>query len=142
MKSFFRELPTPILTYANYNKFISCAGTFPFPFLLFLISHQYWFVNTEITSEEEQINHLTDIVSNLPQANYDLLKFLFSLLYDLSLLADETQMTAENLAKVISPNLIWKESPDINDLSLVDDALKGNSIVNFMILNNDKIFVS
>ena|SRR3990167_8816093 len=90
--------------------------------------------------ENEQIERLSKLVMGLPEHNYQLLKYLFALLYDLSLLADETQMNAENLAKVISPNLIWKEELDINDLSLVDDTLKGNTIVSVMIIQNQRIF--
>ena len=29
MKAFLRELPTPILTYANYDNFMACFGRFP-----------------------------------------------------------------------------------------------------------------
>ena len=62
------------------------------------------------------------------------------LMHELSLFPEETQMTAENLAKIISPNLIWKEVVSIDDMSQVDDALKGVQLANIMIVHYQKIF--
>jgi len=118
LKAFLRELPVPILTFENYDAFIgahSAAG-------------------------DEQIKQLAEIMEGLPKQNYNLLKFLFSLLHDLSLHAEETQMTADNLAKVISPNLIWKKELDILDLSAVQDTMKGNDLAVVMIQQHEKLF--
>ena len=65
---------------------------------------------------------------------------LFSILNELSENFEQTQMNAENLAKVISPNLIWKEVLDITDMSVVDDVRKGNVLAEVMITEYQKIF--
>ena len=93
-----------------------------------------------LSSVEDKIDALQKLIFSLPQSNYALLSFLFSLLHDLSCNAEETQMNAENLAKVISPNLIWKEILDITDVSVVEDALKGNRIAEVMIVHYDQLF--
>jgi hypothetical protein len=79
-------------------------------------------------------------MTSLPQPNYDLLQFVFALLCDLSKFSDGTQMTSDNLAKVISPNLIWKRELDILDLSAVQDTMKGNDLALIMIDQHEKIF--
>ena len=83
---------------------------------------------------------LRSLIRGLPRCNYDLLDFLFSLLHDLSLDSELTQMNAENLARVISPNLIWKEVLDITDMSVVADAMKGNRIAQVMIVQYKRLF--
>lgn len=118
MKAFLRELPTPILTFENYDSFIAAADC----------------------SGEEQIDTLRKIMLALPKPNYNLLKMLFELLYDLSQFSEQTQMTAENLAKVISPNLIWKKELDILDLSAVQDTMKGNDLAVVLIDKHKEIF--
>jgi len=118
LKAFLREMPVPVLLFENYTKYMEIGKTTP----------------------DEQPNHLRDLVMSLPENNYQVLKFLFELLYELSLQADETQMTAENLAKVISPNLMWKEEVDITDMSLIQDSLTGTSLTQVMIVNSDKVF--
>lgn len=93
-----------------------------------------------LPSVDEKIGALQKLIFSLPQSNYALLNFLFSLLHDLSCNSQETQMNAENLAKVISPNLIWKEILDITDVSVVEDALKGNRIAEVMIVHYGQLF--
>jgi Na+/citrate or Na+/malate symporter len=88
----------------------------------------------------EQAVILKDIVDSIPYYNYMLLKFVMELMNELSLFPEETQMNSENLAKIISPNLIWKEIVNIEDMSLVDDALKGNQLANTMIVHFKEIF--
>merc|ERR1739848_27322 len=83
MKAFLRELPVPILLFDNYSIFM----------------------NTFDLKGEEQIDALKKLFSSLPENNYNLLMTLFSILNELSENSEQTQMNAENLAKVISPNL-------------------------------------
>ena len=89
---------------------------------------------------DEKITAIKAILDCVPQPNYHLLKFVFEMMYELSLTPEETQMNSENLAKVLSPNLFWKEVVSLDDFTQVDDAIKGNVIVNIMIVNYHQIF--
>lgn len=106
--------------------------------------HLTRFLNFYISQKDckgnDQIEKLAAIMSSLPKPNYDLTKYIFELLHDLSQHASETQMTADNLAKVISPNLIWKKELDIMDLSAVQDAMKGNVLAQVMIEHPSQLF--
>ena len=83
---------------------------------------------------------MRELVNSIPDANYHLLKFVIGLMSELSKKPEETQMDAENLAKVITPNLIWKETVEIMDLSLVQDAMKGNLVGKAMIEEYEVVF--
>lgn len=49
-------------------------------------------------------------------------------------------MSAESLAKVFSPNLIWKKDLDLMDLSAINDVVKSNDLTHVMIANSDLLF--
>jgi len=119
MKAFLRELPVPILNFENYEKFISIA---------------------DLNNLDEKVAVLQSLVASLPENNYNVVMFLFSLLNELSQHPEKTQMNSENLAKVIAPNLIWKEFIDIMDMSAVQDTMKGNTVAQIMIDQFDLIF--
>mmetsp|Transcript_1673 Transcript_1673/g.5956 ORF Transcript_1673/g.5956 Transcript_1673/m.5956 type:complete len:415 (+) Transcript_1673:336-1580(+) len=118
LKAFMRELPVPVLTFEKYDEFLACADG----------------------SGDDQVAAMRDLVNSIPDANYHLVKFVIGLMSELSKKPEETQMDAENLAKVITPNLMWKETVEIMDLSLVQDAMKGNLVGKAMIENFDAVF--
>lgn len=108
---------------------------------VFINTMFYILINFPIElKEQEKIIRLKELLSNLPENNYNLMEFIFCLLHELSNKSEVTQMNAENLAKVISPNLIWKEVLDITDMSVVEDAMKGNRVTEAMIVNFELIF--
>merc|ERR1739848_336396 len=78
MKAFLRELPVPILNFENYEKFISIA---------------------DLNNLDEKVAVLQSLVASLPENNYNVVMFLFSLLNELSQHPEKTQMNSENLAK-------------------------------------------
>lgn len=118
LKAFMRELPVPLLTFQNYDSFLACADC----------------------AGDEQLAAMRGLVNSIPDANYHLLKFVIGLMNELSQKPEETQMDAENLAKVITPNLMWKETVEIMDLSLVQDAMKGNLVGKAMIESYEEVF--
>ena len=138
MKAFLRELPVPILLFENYTIFMKAAGKSESTWANGLVD----FLSCKDLELEEAKKELQQMLESLPSNNYSLMKFLFCLLHELSENSETTQMNAENLAKVISPNLVWKEVLDITDMSVVQDAMKGNIVAQLLIENYCEIFSS
>lgn len=89
LKNYLRSLPDPLLTYALYPRFLEVTAMPP----------------GETTKAE-----IAKILSQLPQANYENLRYLISFLNRFSKQLSRTRMTTQNIAIVISPNLLW--APD------------------------------
>jgi hypothetical protein len=61
-------------------------------------------------------------------------------MYDIGLRSGVNMMNAENLSKVLSPNLIWKETVNLSDLSQVIDMKKANDLTQVMITRYYDLF--
>lgn len=120
MKKFLRQLPTPVLTFEMNDRFIA--------------------VNN-LESKDEKIAELRKIVASLPECNRELLHCTLQLVSETSKLSDKNMMNAENLSKVIFPNLLWPKTIDPSDLSQFDDAKKANLVGQFMIEHCNELFV-
>lgn len=96
LKTFLRELPEPLLTFASYRPIL------------------------EITSVESilRVNICKQIVHQLPEHNYAVLKYLMCFLNLVSMENISNKMTASNLACVFGVNLVWPRegAPSINAL--------------------------
>jgi len=121
VKAFLRELPVPILLFENYDTFMA--------------------IGKRVKDQNERILKLSQFVQKLPEHNYQLMKFLFNMLYDLSLQESETQMNAESLAKIFAPNLIWKKELDVTDSSMFEDSLVGIDLTMLFVSHAEMIFV-
>ncbi|XP_053318692.1 rho GTPase-activating protein 8 isoform X2 [Spea bombifrons] len=85
LKTFLRELPEPLLTFASYRPIL------------------------EITGVESilRVTRCKEVVQSLPDHNYAVLKYLVGFLHALSQDSIRNKMTAANLACVFGVNLIW-----------------------------------
>ncbi|XP_077122731.1 rho GTPase-activating protein 8 isoform X6 [Ranitomeya variabilis] len=96
LKTFLRELPEPLLTFGSYRTIL------------------------EITSVESilRVNRCKQIVHDLPEHNYAVLKYLMCFLNMVSTESLSNKMTASNLACVFGVNLVWPQegAPSINAL--------------------------
>uniref|UniRef100_A0ABM5GH47 Rho GTPase-activating protein 8 isoform X2 n=1 Tax=Pogona vitticeps TaxID=103695 RepID=A0ABM5GH47_9SAUR len=96
LKTLLRELPEPLLTYDTYDQILG------------------------ITAVESSLRVIRckEIVHQLPEQNYAVLKFLLSFLHMVSQESIFNKMTASNLACVFGLNLIWsaKGAPSFNTL--------------------------
>nr|XP_020659647.1 rho GTPase-activating protein 8 isoform X3 [Pogona vitticeps] len=96
LKTLLRELPEPLLTYDTYDQILG------------------------ITAVESslRVSSCKEIVHQLPEQNYAVLKFLLSFLHMVSQESIFNKMTASNLACVFGLNLIWsaKGAPSFNTL--------------------------
>ncbi|KAJ8031865.1 Rho GTPase-activating protein 1 [Holothuria leucospilota] len=98
LKTFFRELPEPIMTYDLYDVIINL---------------------TEISEEKDRIRACQEIVSHkLPIDNYVVLHHAMELLHQIAQNHSVNMMTSQNLAIVFGPNLVWsRDSTALHTLS-------------------------
>nr|XP_048277184.1 rho GTPase-activating protein 22 isoform X3 [Myodes glareolus] len=104
LKLYLRELPEPVIPFARYEDFLSCAQL--------------------LTKDEgEGTLELAKHVSNLPQANYNLLRYICRFLDEVQAHSDVNKMSVQNLATVFGPNIL---RPQIEDPVTI---MEGTSLV-------------
>ena len=87
LKLYLRELPEPVVPYAKYEDFLSCA--------------------TLLSKEEEAgVKELMKQVKSLPVVNYNLLKYICRFLDEVQSYSGVNKMSAQNLATVFGPNIL------------------------------------
>jgi len=85
LKTFFRRLPEPILTYELYSYVLN-------------ISH---------VDEETRVRVVEDVLKKLPSNNYKILKYLVDFLHLVIENSHVNKMNSNNMATVFGPNLSW-----------------------------------
>ncbi|XP_042546079.1 rho GTPase-activating protein 22-like isoform X1 [Dipodomys spectabilis] len=104
LKLYLRELPEPVIPFARYEDFLSCAQL--------------------LTKDEgEGTLELAKQVSNLPQANYNLLRYICKFLDEVQSHSSINKMSVQNLATVFGPNIL---RPQIEDPVTI---MEGTSLV-------------
>ncbi|KAF7187743.1 RHO GTPase-activating protein RGD1 [Pseudocercospora fuligena] len=104
MKSFFRELPDPLFTRANYGSFIEAAQT---------------------DDDNVRRDGLHQAINDLPDANYATLRALVLHLARIMQNENKTRMTAANLAVCLAPTLMGAhQGPHIADASWQQRAVE------------------
>ncbi|KAL7058870.1 hypothetical protein AAHC03_013625 [Spirometra sp. Aus1] len=117
IKTFFRELSEPILTYELYDEVLKINNFTP----------------------TMKIESARDMISNrLPEDNYRLLKYLMEFLQEVSAHAASNKMTDYNLGIVFGPNLLWSKFANVASFAAVGQI---TTFVQLLISNFDDIFV-
>ncbi|XP_071668055.1 rho GTPase-activating protein 22 isoform X2 [Patagioenas fasciata] len=93
LKLYLRELPEPVIPFAKYEDFLSCGQ---------LLSKD----------EGEGTQELVRQVKNLPQANYNLLKYICKFLDEVQAHSNINKMSVQNLATVFGPNILRPKMED------------------------------
>ncbi|KAG8960163.1 hypothetical protein FRC03_006993 [Tulasnella sp. 419] len=111
LKTYFRSLPDPLLTFALHDAFISAAN---------------------LKDHGEKFNRLNAAVRQLPPEHYETLKLLMLHLNRVQNKADENLMTARNLGVVFGPTLMrssdsTKEFTDMAGKALTVEWLVENA---------------
>ncbi|KAM5320927.1 rho GTPase-activating protein 22 isoform 3-T3 [Glossophaga mutica] len=103
LKLYLRELPEPVVPFARYEDFLSCAQL--------------------LTKDEgEGTLELARKVSTLPLANYNLLRYICKFLDEVQSHSNVNKMSVQNLATVFGPNIL---RPQIEDpVSIMEDSKK------------------
>lgn len=115
LKSYLRELPEPLLTYALYEDWIELMKL----------------------PDDQRIPKAQDILKLMPPQNRENLAFLMHFLNKLSK-HHENKMSLSNLAIVISPNLLWAKNDEMKTNMKVCAAL--NMIVELFLINVELLF--
>eukprot|EP00035_Acanthoeca_spectabilis_P001265 m.78833 g.78833 ORF g.78833 m.78833 type:complete len:406 (+) comp10751_c0_seq1:837-2054(+) len=108
LKSFFRELATPLLTFELYEDFLNL---------------------TQIAEAEAKLAAYKEVIGRLPERNVAVLRRLTLFLREVTKHEPVNKMSINNLSIVFGPNLLWS-----NDAaSSFSDAGKINVITRFIL---------
>lgn len=124
LKLYLRELPEPLLTYALYKDFIRIA---------------------ERHTEAERKTEIKAILNKLPKENYANLRYLTRFLALLQQRAVHNKMSSQNLAIVMSPNMLWprvdkSSNAPADYIGQVNSSSAANIIVELLISQWDYFF--
>ncbi|XP_065453602.1 rho GTPase-activating protein 24 isoform X4 [Chrysemys picta bellii] len=119
LKLYLRELPEPVIPYAKYEDFLSCAK---------LLSKE----------EETGVKELVKQVKSLPPVNYNLLKYICRFLDEVQSYAGVNKMSVQNLATVFGPNIL---RPKVEDpLTIMEGTAVVQQLMSVMISEHEQLF--
>ncbi|XP_061048455.1 rho GTPase-activating protein 24 isoform X4 [Eubalaena glacialis] len=119
LKLYLRELPEPVIPYAKYEDFLSCAK---------LLSKE----------EEAGVKELAKQVKSLPVVNYNLLKYICRFLDEVQSYSGINKMSVQNLATVFGPNIL---RPKVEDpLTIMEGTVVVQQLMSMMISKHDRLF--
>lgn len=96
LKAYLRSLPEPLLTYRFYAEFMNIA---------------------QITNDQQRKAAILNIIHQLPEGNYNNLKYLMKFLSKLSEKSQQNKMSTQNIAIVMSPNLLWPQNENDQNMA-------------------------
>uniref|UniRef100_A0A8V0Z6M6 Rho GTPase-activating protein 17 n=1 Tax=Gallus gallus TaxID=9031 RepID=A0A8V0Z6M6_CHICK len=89
LKSYLRELPEPLMTYALYEEWTQAAN---------------------IQDQDKKLQELWKICNKLPKHYHANFRYLIKFLAKLAQNSDVNKMTPSNVAIVLGPNLLWAKT--------------------------------
>lgn len=101
VKSFFRDLPEPLLTFDCYDPLLHA---------------------TELQDPDDQLQTILNIVKGLPKLNFDLLERLIFHMVRVALLEEHNRMSCNALAIVFAPCILRSQRSQTVQDSLNDIA--------------------
>ncbi|CAH1775714.1 unnamed protein product [Owenia fusiformis] len=121
LKLYFRLLPIPLITFAEYPMFIEAVTT-----------------DANNMSDEGKSKLLRDAVNQLPPAHYHTLKYLMAHLHRVTDKCKSNMMNAENLATVFAPTLL--RSIDTDPITSLTAVKFEKEVIELLILFQSTIF--
>ncbi|XP_057590857.1 rho GTPase-activating protein 22 isoform X3 [Hippopotamus amphibius kiboko] len=121
LKLYLRELPEPVVPFARYEDFLSCAQL--------------------LTKDEgEGTLELAKQVSSLPLVNYNLLRYICKFLDEVQSHSDVNKMSVQNLATVFGPNIL---RPQIEDpVTIMEGTSLVQHLMTVLIRKHSQLFIS
>ncbi|XP_054708182.1 rho GTPase-activating protein 26-like isoform X2 [Uloborus diversus] len=118
LKNFFRNLPEPLLTFRLHGAFIAAAKQ---------------------ENKALRINNIHSLVHSLSKPNFQMLELLIRHLFKIAKLSSKNLMTISNLGICFGPTLL---RPEEETVAAIMDIKFGNIVVEILIENHEKIFMS
>lgn len=120
LKAYLRSLPEPLLTFRFYTDFLEIS---------------------QIGNDAQRKAAILNIINQLPTGNYNNLKYLMKFLSKLSEKHQQNKMSTQNIAIVMSPNLLWPQNEtDQNYAQQVTSTSAVNTVVETLIGDWDFFF--
>ncbi|XP_060498191.2 rho GTPase-activating protein 22 isoform X4 [Panthera onca] len=121
LKLYLRELPEPVVPFARYEDFLSCAQL--------------------LTKDEgEGTLELAKQVSSLPLANYNLLRYICKFLDEVQSHSNVNKMSVQNLATVFGPNIL---RPQLEDpVTIMEGTSLVQHLMTVLIRKHSQLFTS
>ncbi|XP_063775957.1 rho GTPase-activating protein 24 isoform X4 [Pseudophryne corroboree] len=119
LKLYLRELPEPVIPYAKFEDFLSCAK--------------------QLSKEEESgVAELVKQVKSLPPVNYNLLKYICRFLDEVQSYSGVNKMSVQNLATVFGPNIL---RPKVEDpMTIMEGTVMVQQLMAVMISEHEVLF--
>ncbi|RXM36887.1 Rho GTPase-activating protein 22, partial [Acipenser ruthenus] len=121
LKLYLRELPEPVIPFAKYEDFLSCAQLLA-------------------KDEVEGIQELVNQVKGLPQANYNLLKYICKFLDEVQSHSNENKMSVQNLATVFGPNILRPKFED--PVTIMEGTSLVQHLMTVLISKHEQLLIS
>ncbi|KAK1791656.1 hypothetical protein P4O66_013654, partial [Electrophorus voltai] len=119
LKLYLRELPEPVIPFSKYEDFLTCAQLL-------------------LKDEEVGLSELAKQVKTLPQANYNLLKYICRFLDEVQSHSNENKMSVQNLATVFGPNIL---RPKIEDpVTMMEGTSQVQHLMTLLISEHERLY--
>ncbi|XP_056313590.1 rho GTPase-activating protein 20 [Danio aesculapii] len=101
--------------------------------------YEDWMEVLQTEDQQERLNRVRSLLTQLPEENVTLLCHLFGVLHRIHTHSEVNQMTATNLALCIAPNMLWRSS-QISQEKEGQGVLQVASLIQYLIENTPAIF--
>ncbi|KAM6185582.1 rho GTPase-activating protein 22 isoform 2-T2 [Rhynchocyon petersi] len=134
LKLYLRELPEPVVPFARYEDFLSCAQ------LLTKDEGEAGIFEASVSLILKGTLELAKQVNHLPPANYNLLRYICKFLDEVQSHSDVNKMSVQNLATVFGPNIL---RPQVEDpVTLMEGTSLVQHLMTVLIQKHSQLFTT